>query len=155
MKNLLIIFLTVSLIFSVTLVSSAASVTTTMGGDVYIEYRSSNDYGGGGVDLNDPAFKKGNDQRYQAWGEIKAINQVGDTWTQIDAKIDCWTDYVQNGIYYAFGINKLGGLVDVSFNTKDEGTTNIGQKSMPDLMDDYKADPLFASWIKKSSPYVH
>jgi len=134
LKKLLVVLLAAVMVLSLAAVAMAADVSTWMGGDLFFKYNS---------------VAKGwvNDDNTFTVGNITAKVSKDNTWAKTFLNIDTWQGTpINGGLHYAFGVDKLGGMVSLSFSTKDQDICNIGQVPMMDLFDDFKGDPYFDTY---------
>ena len=120
---------------TVTFVSSAmaADLSYWMGGDFY--YYFSTQEGTRGL--------QGAPGIFTVDSILGAQITEGNTWAKMWYVNDTWN---QDALYYALGVNKIGGVLDLGFSTKDTGIANIGQNPLGELFNDFKADPMFNTY---------
>lgn len=72
----------------------------------------------------------------------------GNSWAKMWYVNDTWnfSRDGNNSLYYAFGYNKIGDVLDLGFSTKDTGICNIGQNPLGEFFNDFKADPVFNTY---------
>jgi hypothetical protein len=122
LKKLFVILLAVALTLSLAAMASAATFSPYVGGEFQLNYTGLKT----DADAKTPfGLGSGDQSMMKAYVQGRVEDADTNTWAQIGAKLTCWNNPAWDLLYSA-GINKVGGILDISYNTDDHDTTLRG-----------------------------